>query len=274
MRISLREIKTGIYALTNMLDEILNSPVELNTDPSANPIEEIQEETPVVETKQETLESLEEASTTTSDAVSLKRFMNEKNARRDAETKAKELETEIARLRESGKSEKEVQVDVKSLSDKHGIDEEVLSDILNASYNLTKNKVREELEAELSPKLAEIEQIKREKEVQTFENKFESILSDAIKSMPEYKDLIDKDDVKDWVKSGKYTKLTMSELLEQKYSKFVTGKKSIESGQSVRESVVPDVSNMTNEDYINLDKNPELKKKWAEGLEDRLRNFM
>jgi hypothetical protein len=257
-----------------IMDEILSSPVELNTDPSAEqPKEEIQEEVkPVEEAPQEKLESLEEVAKSTNDAVPLAKYMSEKNARRDAEVKAKELETEITRLREVPKSE--VDVDVKSLSDKHGIDEEVLRDILNASYTMTKGKVREELEAELSPKLAEIEQIKREKEVQTFENKFENILSDTIKSMPEYKDLIDKEDVKDWIKSGRYSKLTMSELIEQKYSKFVTGKKSIESGQSIKESVVPDVSNMTDADYANLDKNPELRKKWAEGLEDRLRNLM
>lgn len=257
------------------MDEILNTPMEMTVGDTkevdnldTQPIEDI------VETPQETLESLEESAVSTSDAVPLKRFMSEKNARRDAETKAKELEQEIANLRESGKSGNEVKLDVKSLSDKHGIDEEVLSDILNASYNLTKNKVREELEAELSPKLAEMEQIKKDREIQSFENKFEQILSDALKSMPEYGDLIDKNDVKDWVKSGKYSKLTMQELLEQKYSKFVTGKKSIESGQSVREVSTPDVSNMTSEDYLRLDKDPELKKKWAAGLEDRLRNHM
>jgi hypothetical protein len=257
-----------------IMDKILSSPVELNTDPSAEqPKEEIQKEVkPVEEVPQEKLVSLEEFAKSTNDAVPLAKYMSEKNARRDAEVKAKELETELTRLREAPTSE--VDVDVKSLSDKHGIDEEVLRDILNASYTMTKGKVREELEAELSPKLAEIEQIKRDKEVQTFENKFENILSDTIKSMPEYKDLIDKQDVKDWIKSGRYSKLTMAELIEQKYSKFVTGKKSIENGQSVKESVVPDVNNMTNEDYINLDKNPELKKKWAESLEDRLRNFM
>lgn len=262
-----------------IMDEILSSPVELNTDPSVNqPMEESPKEetqvveSPVVEAPQEKLESLEEVARPTNDAIPLAKYMSEKNARRDAEAKAKELETEITRLREAPRSE--VDVDVKSLSDKHGIDEEVLRDILNASYTMTKGKVREELEAELSPKLAEIEQVKREKEIQHFENKFENILSDTIKIMPEYKDLVDKEDVKEWIKSGRYSKLTMAELIEQKYSKFVSGKKSIENGQSIKENVVPDVSNMTNEDYINLDKNPELKKKWADSLEERLRNHM
>lgn len=224
------------------------------------------------EVPKETIEQLETLAEKTDDAIPLKKFMAEKNARREAEQKAKELESELTKLRTAPKTE--TPASIKAISEKYDIGEDVLSDILNASYVMTKDKVREELEAEFNPKLAEFESIKRENSQKTFETKFNDALTDTLKDMPEYKDLIDTDDLKTWVKSGKYSKLNLSQLIEQKYGKFVQGKKTIEQGHSAREVEVADVSNMTDADYQKLDSDPALKEKWAKSLPDRLRSIL
>ena len=259
------------------MEEILSSTVELNTEPN-EPQEEIVAVEPAKEEieQQETLESLETLSEKSEDVVPLKKYMAEKNAKRDLEHKAKELETELAKLRENPyKSNRDIKLDVKSLSDKHGIDEEVLSDILNASYTMTKDKVKAELEQEFTPKLAEFEQIKREKEKQDFESKFNNLVSQSLAEMPEYTDLVDREDLKTWVKSGQYSKLTLPQLIEQKYGKFVVGKKTIESSHASKQVELPDTSKPLSDDqYLKLDTDPELRKKWAEGLTERMKRMM
>lgn len=263
-----------------IMDEILSSSVELNTEKKVETTPEVEttEETKPQEEKpqMETLESLETLSEKTDDSVPLKKYMAEKNARRDVEAKAKELEAEITKLRENPyKSNQDIKLDVKSLSDKHGIDEEVLSDILNASYNMTKEKVKAELQQELNPKLAELETIKKEKEKQDFENKFNNLVNQSLQEMPEYTDLVDKDDLKQWIKSGQYSKLTLPELIEQKYGKFVVGKKTLESSHASKQVDPIDASKpLTDEQILKLDSDPDLKKQWREGLLERAKRMI
>lgn len=258
-----------------IMDEILSSSVELSTEKKVETTTEVvqPEET---KPQMETLESLETLSEKTDDSVPLKKYMAEKHAKRDAEAKAKELEAEITKLRENPyKSNQDIKVDVKSLSEKHGIDEEVLSDILNASYNITKEKVKAELQQELNPKLAELETIKKEKEKQDFENKFNNLVNQSLQEMPEYVDLVDKDDLKQWIKSGQYSKLTLPELIEQKYGKFVVGKKTLESSHASKQVEKPDTSKPLSDDqYIKLDTDPQLRKEWSESLIERAKRMM
>lgn len=257
-----------------MSEDITGLSVELNTEPTeAVPTPEVV--TPEV-TEEETIGALEVLSQKTDDAVPLKKYMAEKNAKKELETRAKLLEQEIAELRSNPtKSSSEIKLDVKTLSDKHNIDEEVLSDILNASYKMTKDKVREELEQELNPKLAEFEAIKREKVQHDFETKFNGLLTKSLEEMPEYVNLVDKEDLKQWVRSGQYSKLSLPQLIEQKYGKFVVGKKTIESGNSSKEVEMPDTSKpLTDEQYLKLDTDPELRKNWANSLTERAKRMM
>ncbi len=263
-----------------IMDEILSSSVELSTEKKVEPTPEVEqpEETKPQEEQpqKETLESLETLSEKTDDSVPLKKYMAEKNAKRDVEAKVKQLEAEITKLRENPyKSNQDIKLDVKSLSEKHGIDEEVLSDILNASYTLTKEKVKAELESELNPKLAEFEQIKREKEKQDFETKFNNLVDASLNEMPEYANLVDKDDLKQWVKSGQYSKLTLPQLIEQKYGKFLVGKKTLETSYASKQVEKIDTSKPLNDDqYLKLDTDPQLRKEWSESLLERAKRML
>lgn len=262
------------------INEILSSAVELNTAPEKTEEKQPEAVEKVEEQPKEqapTLEELETLSEKTDEHVPLKKYMAEKNAKREAEDKAKVLESELQKLRENPyKSNEDIKVDVKSLSEKHQIDEEVLADILKASYTLTKDKVKAELEQELAPTLKEIEHTKREKERQEFDSKFNSLLDQSLKEMPEYSELVDKDDLKDWVKSGQYSKLTLPELIEKKYGKFVTGKKTLETSHASKsiDTNIDKSKPLTDEQYLQLDSNPELKKEWAESLQERVRKYL
>lgn len=262
-----------------MLDE-LNAIIEAQGEESKSPQETTEPATQVVEPEKKeieapTLETLETLSEKSDDAIPLKKFMAEKNARREAEAKAKELEAEITKLRENPqKTKKELSIDISSLSEKHNIDEEVLRDIVEASYSLSKDKIKQELEQEFTPRLAELDAIKQEKARNSFEQTFSSQLETTLQAMPEYSNLIDKEDLKDWIKSGKYSKLTLPQLIEEKYSKYLTGRKTTETYTPHKEVYIPEVTKMTNEDWGQIESNPELKKKWKDSLEDRLRKFM
>lgn len=253
--------------------DILGSSVELSTEPVAATEPTEPEKEPVKE--YEPIESLSEIVEKADDRVPLKKYMEEKRARQELEEQAQTLAQELERVRNSGIQGYDTNFDVDYLSQKHNIDADVLRDIINATSAITSEAVRAKVNEEIAPALSELTGIKREKEQKKFDDQFNKILSESIEDMPEYKDLIDKDDLKEWIRSGKYSKLTMPQLIEQKYGKFVGAKKTIDGGYTPgRESSIPDPTNMTDEDWVNIDKNPDLKKKWQGSLEDRLRKFM
>lgn len=254
--------------------DIIGSSVELNTETGAAP-EEVVEETIEEQRKHESIESLESAGEKADDRVPLRKYMEEKKARQEIEERAQSLAQELERVRVSGNQGNDTNFDLSYLSQKHNIDEDVLRDIVNATYSITKDSVRAELEQDIAPALSELNSIKREKEQQKFESQFNKLLNESLEEMPEYSSLVDKDDLKEWIKSGKYSKLTMPQLIEQKYGKFVGAKKTIDGGYTAsRETTIPDPSNMTDKDWVEIENNQELKKKWQGSLEDRLRKFM
>lgn len=241
-------------------------------------VEETAQETPV-ETEEapegEPIETLEALSEKAEDRVPLKKYMEEKRARKELEEQAQTLAQELERIRNSGANNYQVSYDLSELSEKHNVDEDVLRDIVEASYAINKDRLKAELESDINPKLAEFESMKQEKQKQNFENTFNKLLNESLSEMPEYADVIDKDDLKTWITSGRYSKLTLPQLIEQKYGKFVGSKKSIDGGYTPgRESSLPNPENMTDKDWTNIENDPALKDKWKGSLEDRLRKFM
>lgn len=267
--------------LIHMSDQmdITSLSVELNADPGSSPesVEETKTDAPIKEHK--SIEELEEIVEKTDDHVPLKKFMEEKKARKEAEERAaraeqlaQEIEAERAHSRTRGTSNGTIS----DLAEKYDVSEEFIQDMLNVSYAVNREAIRKEIDEEYSPRLAEIDKIKSKEQQQQFDKQFNDLLNESLSDMPEFKDIIDKDDLKTWIKSGKYSKLTLPQLIEEKYGKFVApGKKSLDSGYvQSREQNVPEPSNMTDQDWVNIENNPELKKKWQGSLEDRLRKYM
>lgn len=254
----------------SQFEDIMSLSTELSVEETAQDISE-DHDTP----EGEPIESLEQLSEKAEDRVPLKKYMEEKRARKELEEQASALAEELQRLRNSGGTEREINYDLSRLSEKHDVSEDVLRDIVEASYLINKDRLKAELENDINPKLAEFEEMKRDKQKQSFEAKFNVLLKESLEEMPEYTDIIDKDDLKTWITSGQYSKLTLPQLIEQKYGKFVGTKKSIDGGYTPgREPQVPSVENMTDKDWENIDNNPDLKNKWQGSLEDRLRKYM
>lgn len=252
-------------------EDILSLSTELSVEETAQDTHEEVDDTP----QGEPIETLESLSEKAEDRVPLKKYMEEKRARKELEEQAQTLAQELERIRNSGANNRQVSYDLSQLSEKHNVDEDVLRDIVEASYAINKDRLKAELENDINPKLAEFESMKQEKQKQNFENTFNSLLNESLEEMPEYSDIIDKDDLKAWITSGKYSKLTLPQLIEQKYGKFVGSKKSIDGGYTPgRESVVPNPENMTDKDWANIENDPALKDKWKGSLEERLRKFM
>jgi hypothetical protein len=247
------------------------SPEEIKTEEAEAPVVEKTEEAP-----KEDEVSIEDLAgplpETKSDAIPLKKYMSEKNARKEAEAQVKDLQKAIL----DNANDKALDSDaIRELSQKHDISEEALRDLIKVSSNATRAQVKKEIEDELSPQIQELETAKAERAQRDWNKKFNTAVSNTLTDMPEFTELVDKDDIKDWVQSGKYSKLTLPQLIEQKYGKYVKGKKSMDGDYApAREHEIPDVHNMTDGDYANLDKDPALKAKWKEGLEDRLRHIM
>ncbi len=255
----------------SQFEDIMSLSTELSVEETAQDTHEEVDDTP----QGEPLETLETLSEKAEDRVPLKKYMEEKRARKELEEQAQTLAQELERIRNSGANTREVNYDLSRLSEKHNVDEDVLRDIVEASYAINKDRLKAELENDINPKLAEFESMKQEKQKQNFENTFNGLLKESLSEMPEYSDIIDKDDLKTWITSGKYSKLTLPQLIEQKYGKFVGSKKSIDGGYTPgREAVVPNPENMTDKDWTNIENDPALKDKWKGSLEDRLRKFM
>lgn len=207
------------------------------------------------------------------DSIPLKKYMDEKNARRQAEARVKELQDAIDEASGDNTLDK---AGIKELSDKHGISESVVKDLVKMSAQATRAQVKAEIEEELSPQMEEIEKSKAEKAQAEFDAKLGGAIDAVLKDSPEFADVVDREDIKSWIQSGKYSKLTLTQLVEQKYGKFVTGKKKpIEDDYTPdRTGDLPDTSKMTDEDYLRLDKDPALREKWAKDLPNRLRGVL
>jgi len=255
----------------SQFEDIMSLSTELSVEETAQDTHEEVDDTP----QGEPIETLESLSEKAEDRVPLKKYMEEKRARKETEEKFQVIAQELERIRNSGASNREVNYDLSQLSEKHNVDEDVLRDIVEASYVINKDRLKAELENDINPKLAEFESMKQEKQKQNFENTFNKLLTESLTEMPEYSDVIDKEDLKTWIASGKYSKLTLPQLIEQKYGKFIGSKKSIDGGYTPgREAVVPSPENMTDKDWVNIENDPALKDKWKGSLEDRLRKYM
>ena len=254
------------------------SPEEIKSEEVAVP--EVKEETPApAEAKPEqkdevTLGELaSEPKENKADSIPLKKYMEEKNARKQAEAKAKELQDAIDASSGDDTLDK---AGIKELSEKHGISEDVVKDLIKMSAKATRAQVKAEIEEELSPQMEEIEKSRADKAQAEFDTKLTGAIDAVLKDSPEFADAVDREDVKSWIQSGKYSKLTLSQLMEQKYGKFVKGnKKPIEDDYKPdRTGDLPDTSKMTDEDYLRLDKDPALREKWAKDLPNRLRGVL
>ncbi len=225
--------------------------------------EETTEEKSEVETKEsETIEDLLGKEEEKDDRVPLKTFLETKKEK-------KALEKEISNLKEQikqGATKAEISSDLKGIAEKYDVDHNFLEELSTIIYSKAKSEANEVLNAKLKPLEAK-ERAERIEKV--FSKNFDKVMED----MPEYKDIVNRDVIKELTLLPQNAKKTFHQIVEETYGKTVTGKKTMETStpRGGKEGSF-DLDKMNDPAYFSeVMKNPELKKKYNETLADRLK---
>lgn len=191
-------------------------------------------------------------------------FLEEKRERKELSRQVKEL----TRLIEEGASKKEVSADIKDIAEEFGLPESAVSKLIAKVGEQTKVEYDREIEAKLKP-LQEKE--RTEKVEKTFNEHFDKLME----ALPEYKSLANREVIRSLSQDPKNANKTFAKILEESYGHLVVGKKTLETTQARggNSDTVIDEKRMTNdmEYYKEVMGNPELKKKYNEGLTSRIR---
>lgn len=175
-----------------------------------------------VETQTDTVEATVE--TTLGDAlpekedrptVGLDKFLDQKRVNKELKQKLQELESRI----EEGSSKREVSTDIRALADQHNVDPEFLESFADAVRARTESVVEEKLRP-LTEKQA----------VEKREQTFNTYLSQTLEEMPEYREVINPEILKQLAYNPLNAKKTFKQLLEETYGNVVKPRKTMESG--------------------------------------------
>jgi hypothetical protein len=227
-------------------------------------VEEITKTTDEVEEeKSETIESLLNKEEEKDDRVPLKTFLETKKEK-------KSLEKEISSLKEQikqGATKAEISSDLKGIAEKYDVDANFLEELSTIIYSKAKSEADEVLSSKLKPLEA---REKAERIEKIFSENFNKVMED----MPEYKDVVNRNVIKELSLLPQNAKKTFYQIVEETYGNTVTGKKTMETStpRGGKETSY-DESRMASDPkyFAEIMANPELKKKYNDGLMDRLK---
>lgn len=228
-----------------------------------------QEVTPETKVQETINDIVAEPKETPKETVGLDKYMTEKKARQAAEKKIADLETAI----KNGATQSEISSDIAAIGDEYGVDKDFLVKLTNT----IQTKLGSEFDSKLKP-------ITEEKEKAKFESTFNQKLNDALESMPEYKNVVNPEVLKQLVlvrdNSGKLINgnISMEQLIENTYVNAIGGKRVLEtaSPKGRQEPVDIDMSRMNSDAtyYKEVMSNPNLKAKYNSGTVDRLSKYL
>ena len=191
-------------------------------------------------------------------------FLEEKRERKEL---AKELK-EIKAMMEKGMSQKEVSGDVKEIAEEFGLTEQAVAKLIAKVGEQTKAEYDKEIEAKLKP----LQEKERSENVEkTFNEHFDKLME----AMPEFKGIASKEVIKTLSLDPKNANKTFAKILEESYGHLVVGKKTLEktSARGGNSDAPIDYRKANNDQsyFREIMGNPELKKKYNEGLIGRLK---
>jgi hypothetical protein len=244
------------------MDQIQNAPVSESSDA---PVTEAVVETPQVEAKTEE---------TISEVLGTKETPKAKEPKTVPEAVFLEQKRELKALKkmiEDGATKKEVAADIKSLAEKHNIDEEFLNEFVAT----VKESSKAEFEAELASKLAPLQERERgEKIEKAFDKAFKRALNDA----PEYEGIVNREVIKALSLDPKNANKTFNQLIDESFGHLVTGKKTIDysSGSNRSDGATVDMAKAKSdgEYFKKVMADPVLKKQYNEGIDGRLASML
>lgn len=181
---------------------------------------------------------------------------------------AKALEKELSDLKQQikdGATKSEAKAELKDIAEKYDVDPNFLSELSTIIYSKAKGDVEETLKSKLQP----LEDKEREEKInKAFNEHYEKV----IEELPEYADVINKDIIKSLSLLPQNANKTFQQIIEETYGKTVTGKKTLETAtpRGGKETSL-DMSRINDPEYFKrVMENPELKKKYNEGLTSRI----
>jgi len=220
-------------------------------------------------------ETLETLTPQEDNKVEDEKYLGQKRRAERAEDEARQLKSEIDKLRNAGMTGSmpltEVNSELKKLSEEYGVDETFVSKLYSTVEKSTISKIKAEMEKDLSPKIEKIEQ---ERKLEKAFGKYEELFAKTMKDMPEYDGIVNKEVIKALAFNPNNAKKTLPQLIEETYSAAIQGRKSIESTHSSREPIAPNVVNPTNEDWDKIESDPTARKAWAEQAEQQIKNYL
>jgi DNA-binding transcriptional MerR regulator len=183
--------------------------------------------------------------------------------KKEAKELGKELK-EIKKLMEEGKSTREVSEDIKNIADEFGLTEGAVEKLIRKVGETTKAEYDKELEARLKP-------LQEKSANKTLDDQYDRLME----SMPEYKNIANRDVFKSLSLDPKNADKTFAKILEESYGHLVTGKKTLEKTQARGgNSDAPIDYDRAKKDmgyFKEIMDNPELKKEYNNTFMDRLR---
>ncbi|MBS1516606.1 MAG: hypothetical protein JSS91_00805 [Bacteroidetes bacterium] len=186
-----------------------------------------------------------------------------------------EVKKELKELRQAikdGATKSEVSADLKSIADKYNLDENFVTDLASVIQSNSKAKLDEELSSKLKP-------IQEKERAEKIDKAFTEHFSKAMESMPEYEGVVNKDVIKSLSLDPINANKTFVQIIEESYGHLVTGKRTIDhnspqAGRSDNTEVDYDRAKKEPKYYSEIMANPVLKKKYNEGLTDRLQSAL
>lgn len=196
------------------------------------------------------------------DRVPLKTFLETKKEKKALEREISELKEQVKK----GATKSEINSDLKSIAEKYDVDAGFLEELSTVIYSKAKQEADEVLQAKLKP-------IEAKDRADRIEKIFSVHFEKAMEELSEYKDVVNREVIKELSLLPQNAKKTFSQIIEDTYGKTVSGKKTMEtSTPRGGKDASYDPSRMNDPVYFKeVMANPELKKKYNDGLVDRLR---
>lgn len=243
-----------------MTDEVKPTPeqAENNPETTVNEEQESSEEQEGSEPTMEQLSGEESSSKEERPTVGLDKFLEQKRTNKELKQKLQELEARI----EEGSTKREVTADIRALADQHNVDPEFLESFADAVRQRTESVLEEKLRPLTEKQASE----QREKTFNTY-------LNQTLEEMPEYKDVVNTEILKQLAYNPANKNKTFKQILEETYGNVVKPRKTMENGSPRGEASQAfdyDKALKEPEYFREIMKDPALKKQYNEEMLKRL----
>lgn len=198
--------------------KVVEDKAKVETEAKAKGDAEAKTKAEVKETTKTVSEVLEMPTQHKTDVVGLDKFLELKKENKELKKSFKELEAKIA----DGASKGEVSEDIDALAEEFNVDKKFLTKLAST----IKSQADKDTDEKYGSKLKSIE----EKEMNERNNvAFNKAFENAMATLPEYKDLVDKEEIKklSFDPLNKYK--TFAQIIEDRYNSSLSGKKTVET---------------------------------------------